>query len=281
MNGLMIGADPEMFLRDRDTGAVVPGVGLIGGTKKDPLPMEGLPSGFAVQEDNVMMEFNIPPALDPATFSHYIAQAIEYSRDLVRTKQENLTLDVGTCSRLFSMEQLSSPQARVFGCSADYNAHEQGRALRPPNPDSLVNDDGTGAWRFAGGHVHLGYKSEVPDFVAGALCDVYLALPSVALDKQGIRRTLYGSAGRYRPTDHGLEYRTLSNFWIWDDNLRRDIGNRAMNLMSRLTGDAGELQRLFAEIPWIDVQDAINTENEDKAADLITYLRTDLEMGDL
>ena len=277
----MIGTDPELFLRDGDTGAVVSGVGLIGGTKDEPLQMEGLAPGFAVQEDNVMMEFNIPPASNVDEFSLYVGQALEYCRSLVRTTGQSMELDIGTCSRLFNNEQLANPQAQVFGCSADFNAHEQGRALRPPNPDSLYNDAGTGAWRFAGGHVHLGYTSEVPDFVAGAMCDVYLGLPSIALDKQGIRRGLYGSAGRYRPTDHGLEYRTLSNFWIWDEGLRRDIAMRTFNLMYRLEGDMGNLQRLFAEIPWPDVQDAINTENVTKAADLITYLNRDLQMGDV
>lgn len=272
----MIGTDPELFLRDGRTGGVVPGVGLIGGTKKRPRPMEGLPDGFAIQEDNVMLEFNIPPAKDVGQFSEYVEAGLDYARNFIRIKQEHLELDIGHCSRMFTHEQLSSTQARVFGCSADYNAHEQGRALPTPNPDDLI--DGDHAWRFSGGHVHLGYESEIPHFVVGAFADVFLGLPSVSLDKQGIRRTLYGSAGRFRPTAHGLEYRTLSNFWIWDDSTRRQIGQRAFNLLYLLTESESNVQRLFAEIPWPDVVAAINTEDERKAADLIAYLRCDLGM---
>ena len=56
-----IGADPEILLRDSDY--LYRSVeGLIGGTKNAPVPIEGLPSGFGAQEDNVMLEFNIPPA---------------------------------------------------------------------------------------------------------------------------------------------------------------------------------------------------------------------------
>lgn len=274
-----IGADPELFLRDERTGGVVPVVGLIGGTKEKPIPMTGMSEGFAIQEDNVMLEFNVPPAFDTTTFSAQIRDALDYVRNVIRITEQNLELDFGQCSRVFTHEQLDSKQARLFGCSTDFNAHEQGRALPAPNPDDLIVDDG--AWRFSGGHVHLGYNSAVPDFVVAAMCDLYLGLPSISLDKQGVRRTLYGSAGRFRPTSYGIEYRTLSNFWIWDERLRTDIALRTFNLIHRLEGDTGELQRLFAEIPWPDVIRAINEEDETRSADLITYCARDLKMGDL
>ncbi len=272
----MIGTDPELFLRDERTGGVVSGVGLIGGTKKKPLPMEGMDDGFALQEDNVMLEFNVPPARTPGRFSRGIQSALEYARNFIRIKSPYLEFDTGRCARMFTYEQLNNPQAKMFGCSRDYNAHAQGLAMPPPNPDDLMMPDG--AWRFSGGHVHLGYEADVPEYVVGALCDAYLGLPSVALDKQGARRALYGSAGRYRPTEWGVEYRTLSNFWIWDDELRKNIGERAFQLISLLHGDVPEIQRLFAEIPWNDVQDAINNEDEVKAADLIVYMSRDLNM---
>lgn len=274
-----IGADPELFIRDNRTGGVVPIVGLVGGTKAKPIPMIGLSEGFAVQEDNVMLEFNIPPARRATAFAGNIARAVDYVRNLIRIRSEFLELDIGYCSRVFSFEQLDTPQARLFGCSKDYNAHEQGQGLPAPSPDDLVTEGG--AWRFSGGHVHLGYTSDAPDFVVGALCDLYLGLPCVALDKQGMRRTLYGSAGRYRPTTWGIEYRTLSNFWIWDERLRLSIGERTLQLINRLENDTAELQRWFAEVPWADVVKAINTEDEGMAADLIMYCSRDLGMSDL
>ena len=270
-----LGADPEFFLRDSRSGMVVPAIGLIGGTKGKPLPIPGIPDeGYGMQEDNVMVEYNIPPATRVSRFATSIVTGREAIVDFVRTKQPHLEPDTGHCARLFGRNQLDHVQAKVFGCSADFDAHQQGAAL--PAPDPLKLAEGPGAWRFAGGHVHIGYESEVPDFVAAALADLYLGLPATALDKQGVRRTLYGSAGRFRPTPYGIEYRTLSNFWIWDEGLAYEIGNRAYSLGCLLEADAADLQTKFAEVPWIDVQAAINTEDEEKAADLISYLSQDL-----
>lgn len=276
---ITLGADPELFLRDDRTGAATSVVGLIGGTKGAALPMEGLADGYGIQEDNVMCEFNIPAASSPRRFSRSIDTAVNWVRQLVRTTLPHHSLDVGACSRMFAPWELENEQAMVFGCSPDFNAHQQGAACHPVKPEALVEQDGS--WRFAGGHVHLGYESEAPDFVAAAFADVFLGLPSVSLDKQGMRRTLYGQAGRYRPTPYGIEYRVLSNFWIWDRRVADDVASRAYSLGQLLEGDAAELQRMYTEIPWIDVQAAINQEDEGKAADLIAYLSRDLRIGGL
>ena len=50
--------------------------------------------------------------------------------------------------------------------------------------------------------------------------DLFLGVPSVTLDSDTRRRELYGKAGAYRAKDYGVEYRTLSNFWIWKDSLK-------------------------------------------------------------
>ena len=48
--------------------------------------------------------------------------------------------------------------------------------------------------------------------------DIILGLESVILDKDARRKEMYGKAGAFRFKDYGVEYRTLSNFWIKDDN---------------------------------------------------------------
>ena len=274
---ITLGADPELFLRDTRTGAATSCVGLIGGTKRKPLAMIDMPEGYAVQEDNVMVEFNIPAQSTGRRFGRAVGNGIDYIRQLVRTSLPNHDLDMGACTRLFNSYELDNKQAQLFGCSPDFNAHNQGNPCPAVKPEALMEDDN--AWRFAGGHVHLGYESEAPDFVAAALADVFLGLPSVGLDEQGLRRKLYGQAGRYRPTSYGIEYRTLSNFWIWDARLAQTIGERAWALAALLETDAEEIQRLYAEIPWTDVQQAINSEDEMKAADLIAYCSNDLSIG--
>jgi hypothetical protein len=241
--------------------------------------MDGLGDGYAVQEDNVMVEFNIPSCATVRSFSRAVSRGLEWISSLVRTSLPNHSLDLGACARLLPFSELANPQAQTFGCSPDFNAHEQGNPCPAIKPDGLI--EGDSAWRFAGGHVHIGYESGVPDFVAAAMADVYLGLPSVSLDEQGIRRQLYGSAGRYRPTEYGIEYRTLSNFWIWDERLVNDIGQRAASLGAMLEGDEDVLQKLYAEIPWNDVRLAIDKEDEVRAADLIAYISRDLKVGGL
>ena len=226
-----------------------------------------------------MLEFNIPPANQAARFSRRVREGLNYILGLVRTSLPHHELDIGACARVFSPEALDSAQAQVFGCSPDFNAHQQGQPWPTVKPIALECEGG--AWRFAGGHVHIGYEAAIPQFVAAAFADVFLGLPSVSLDQQGERRKLYGQAGRYRPTDWGLEYRTLSNFWIWSNDLSAQIGERAMRLGRLLEGEEATLQQLYAEVPWADVQSAINNEDEVMAADLLCYLSEDLGMEGL
>ena len=72
INVLAVGADPELFLRRKD-GTPQSSEGLVGGSKDEPLAIPGLADGFAVQEDNVTVEFNIPPAQTSTEFSNSIA----------------------------------------------------------------------------------------------------------------------------------------------------------------------------------------------------------------
>lgn len=271
-----IGADPEVFIRDTSTGGVVPITGLVGGTKEEPIPL-GIGDGYAAQEDNVMLEFNIPPAHNPDRFSDSIQMALEAALDLVRTRREDVEIDFAPY-RAFTAAQLDNPQAQRFGCSPDFDGHKGGRPIKAVAPERLVRDDGT-AWRFAGGHVHIGgYDTgAMPTYVIAQMCDVFLGLPSVALDQQGPRRRMYGTPGRFRPTDWGIEYRTLSNFWIFDDGLRNTIGDRALRLAAMI-GERERLHAVYQEIPWRDVQAAIIREDEALAADLIAYIRTDLDL---
>ena len=70
-----IGADPELFLADA-RGKFISAVGLIGGTKKEPLQVPMYETGFCVQEDNVAAEFNIPPTDNANTFAWHIAKMV-------------------------------------------------------------------------------------------------------------------------------------------------------------------------------------------------------------
>src|SRR5690606_20951516 len=71
------------------------------------------------------------------------------------------------------------------------------------------------------GHVHVGYDNQEainPIQLVRAL-DLFLGIPSVLLDNDTRRRQLYGKAGCFRKKPYGVEYRTLSNFWIHSEDL--------------------------------------------------------------
>lgn len=272
-----IGTDPELFLVD-SAGAPVPVCGLIGGAKGKPLD---LGEGYGVQEDNVMLEFNTPPADDPYAFIECVRTGIAKVNDLIRVKLPRLTLD-SRGERLFTSEQLADPKAMTFGCSPDFDGHGHGKPHTAVDPARL--HDAGGAWRFAGGHVHLGYKVafDVPDFVTAAFGDIFLGLPSVGLDNQPKRRALYGCPGRYRPTKYGIEYRTLSNFWVQDSNYLDQVAHRAYALGHFMENcPETRMHKLFREVPWADVRRAINDEDETRAADVLAYLRHDMEMPEI
>jgi hypothetical protein len=271
-----IGADPELFLVDDLTGGIIPACGLIGGTKDKPHELGG---GFAVQEDNVMVEYNIPPATDPNTFSRYVTEGLNSTMNFVRTKLDTASYS-SVAEHLFGYNQLTADGALVFGCSPDFNAYARGEAFDALHANVL--ERARGAWRFAGGHVHIGYgnPSEVPEYVVAGLADLFIGLRSVGADQQKERRKLYGQPGRYRPTKYGIEYRTLSNYWIFDPDTAYGVGIAANQLGHYVESTPkAEIQRLFKETPWNDVRRAISEDDQALARSLISYVRGELNVG--
>ncbi len=198
-NMFTVGADPELFLRNQEQ--LISVVGILGGSKVNPLPIG---EGCAIQEDNVAAEFCIPPAMDVNQFT----ASIQYALSDINTRAEalGLTLAKLTASGEFSKDQLNNRQARTFGCDPDFNAYTGEANPRPRTANKLL--------RSAGGHVHVGTKEDIIDVVQ--TLDLMLGVPSVLIDNDEERRKLYGKAGCFRPKPYGVEYRTLSNFWIWD-----------------------------------------------------------------
>ena len=88
-----------------------------------------------------------------------------------------------------------------------------------------------------------------------------------------MRRKFYGTAGRYRPTPYGIEYRTLSNRWTYT---LHDCGLMAMHASAFgqfLTRPEADVRRAWSEIPWQDVKRAVEQEDVALASTLIGYVR--------
>lgn len=266
-----LGADPEIFLRDKGSKKVVASCGLFGGTKKRPKPMQGLPKGYAFQEDNVMLEFNIPPATNSNTFDYSINDALDFIKSMLADTHSNLEVAPG-CEYTFSADDLKHPKAKEFGCAPDFNAYEVGEAYRRLGSEDLISGD-LMEYRFAGGHIHLGYSAKIPPYIAAQFCDAFIGLRSVANDNQPTRRRFYGQAGRYRPTAYGIEYRTLSNYWIFNKKHRKEIAYTASYAGQVFNNiHISRLQEWYSTIPWLQVQEAINSQNAELSSALRAYI---------
>jgi hypothetical protein len=209
---LKVGTDCEVFLRDEHN-KPIPVIGLLGGTKKEPLPVLDEP-GYAVQEDNVMPEFNIPPADNVTSFVTSIDRMLGYIGNHFAGK--GLFIDI-SASKFFDPEQLQHPQAKVIGCEPDNNVWTMGQNLVDANAAIFKR------MRTAAAHVHVSYliDGKMPNEVASTYTedfvmvqDLYQGVPSVIFDDDKDRRKAYGRAGAFRFKDYGHEYRVLSNKWL-------------------------------------------------------------------
>jgi hypothetical protein len=269
---ITIGADPEFFLRDRDTGNPMPVCGLLGGTKETPLQY----GNYGLQEDNVMCEYNIPPVSDAVRFATHIKRGRESVMEHLESKFPQRFEPDASPARLFSHAAIDHPQARMFGCSPDFDAYTLGQRNRRIDPMELMEE--RGGWRFSGGHVHIGFRDmqrfQVPAYVAAQFADALIGLHVLRHDRQGKRRQFYGTPGRYRPTNYGIEYRMLSTMWTSDVAVSELVGSCAMALGRYLCKPEAEIRKAWSEIPWMDVRRAIETEDHTLAQSLRSYIGT-------
>lgn len=210
ITNITIGADPELFIVNEKTGKVVSSVGLIPGVKGDPYVGDDMPAGFGLETDNILAEFNIPPVKDKQSFINNIEYMKEYVNKFVKEKDPNLGI---LCKASMSVprKELQSDQAKEFGCMPDYNAYTEDVNPKPKNAGKTTT-------RSAGFHIHIGYANHNIDESLKLVkyLDAYLGVPSVLLDDDVKRRTLYGKAGCFRLTPYGVEYRSLSSTLMED-----------------------------------------------------------------
>ena len=243
---MRLGTDPEVFLQNAE-GKLISAIGLIKADKWNPLQIPDMEKGYTLQEDNVALEYGVPPAASAEEFVHHIRAFIARARDWC----PDLSFSKLSCA-VFADDQLKHPLAQVFGCEPDYNAWTGETNPKPhaPNPNL----------RSAGGHIHV-ETDKNPWLVVPAM-DVYLGIPSVLMDPGEDRKQLYGKAGACRPKSYGVEYRTLSNFWIFDDALIQWVWRNTARALDNV-----EVLN-FPELSDV-VQKCINTNDKGLAAALV------------
>lgn len=219
-----LGADPEVFVTNGL--GFMSAHGLVPGSKEDPYPVEG----GAVQVDGMALEFNIDPAEDYDTFQHNI--------DVVKAQLKDMIGDLSfseEASMTFTEDFLEGvpPENRELGCSPDYNGWTM-EVNEKPDKKLLM--------RTVGGHVHAGgfvdgLITEDTINLSGRLArimDETLGVYSILWDHDDLRREMYGAGGCFRPKSYGMEYRSLSNKWIFNSSLTRFVHDMTYEAIEKL-----------------------------------------------
>ena len=205
-----------MFIINEKTGKVVSSIGLIPGVKGEPWVGSDMPSGFGLETDNILAEFNIPPVTDCENFVNNIQYMKDYITKFVKSQNPDLGIRC-IASQMVDADQLNSEEARLFGCDPDFNAYTLSENPKPKGTSTNL--------RSAGFHVHIGYRHNNQDASVELVkyLDCYLGVPSIVEDPDTKRRSLYGKAGAFRLQDWGVEYRSLSSYMMRNEESLRKV----------------------------------------------------------
>lgn len=258
-----IGTDPEFFVR---SGNIITSVaGKLGCSKDQKL---SLSDDVRLQEDNVLAEFDINPQKGFTAFNDNVARGIDLTNKLLNSM--DMEIAEGISSHIFTPEELNSfdKSAFVFGCTPDFNAFTGQK-----NPSPKSENPGL---RTSGGHIHIGITGAIEintktQMMLGVLCDYYLSLPAVLLDKDTRRKELYGKASAIRYKEYGIEYRSLSNFWVADPVLRELVYDQVDKVVQNC--DMSVLMDLHSRLPIEKLHEIINTNDVKEADNFLSRLQ--------
>jgi hypothetical protein len=254
VNKVTVGADIEVFLQDRDTEEIVSAEGIIQGSKDAPFQFKD--GGFATSLDNVMAEFNIPPAKDADEFHRNISEALSYIESTIPKRLKPLAVP----SAYIDPRWLNTENAQMFGCEPDYNAWIFGEINEKPNANTNL--------RSCGGHIHIGYEkpNNMLSMQLIRVMDIFIGLPSIIQEPDNERKMLYGKAGAYRLKNYGAEYRTVSNYYLQSASLTKWAFNNTLSAVEFVNQEnpiSGEESKA--------IQAAINFNDKPLAQTLCTY----------
>lgn len=239
MSNIYVGADPEFFVKRGNT--IVSAHDIVPGTKQRPYMLFG---GNTVQADGTAVEFNVHPVEVPLRrvdlyqygyiFSNRIRDILD---DISFGYLERHSLSFAHTEVVeYDLEYFRSLPATAteLGCEPDYNAYKN-----TMNVIHIPADKPT--LRTAAGHIHIGwiplpqYKNNIYDKAHVNNCRILVANLDNMLrftqperERDSIRRQLYGDYGAFRPKKYGVEWRTPSNFWIWNEANRRIMLNNVV-----------------------------------------------------
>jgi hypothetical protein len=255
---LTFGSDPELFISK--------GGSIIGSERV--IPFGGLKAGTSVAPnvimDGVQIELNPPARSHPYLLGSEISLALDMvDRQIRKFPGVEICWDTLVEVSRAELDNLSD-RSRILGCMPSFNVY----GLKPLTVDPKVYRK-----RSAGGHMHFALppilKRSVKDVVtpidimAGNLGVLFDRAPGAAE-----RRENYGRAGEYRITDYGIEYRTLSNFWLRSYSLCSlmfGMASFAIAIVQETRYGSPVEDELIAHVNIKDITTAIDTNNFDLA----------------
>lgn len=186
--------------------------------------------GFVL--DGVQMEMHMIPDTCRASINAGIARLMHTLHAHLQTHPgTRINWGVHVEVKKHELDSLGDA-AKTLGCMPSRNLHDS---------HATVSVDPEYRFRSAGGHIHIsphgGFDFEAPTYGNDMhkanlqkyswlrdprfvmVLDLLVANTCVLIDRDPgniERRKVYGRAGEHRLPKHGLEYRTLSNFWLQD-----------------------------------------------------------------
>lgn len=245
---ITIGADPELFVSKDQR--FVSAHGLVPGTKKEPFKVQK----GAVQVDGLALEFNIDPASSYEEFQENL--------DTVSSQLKSMVPDYQflqrTTVRLTKGYRKTLPlEAVQIGCNSDVNAYTESLNEAPSASSNF---------RSAGGHIHVGgfLTPEITQkqrweksLRLARLLDKYVGVYSLLWDLDDERRKIYGLAGSLRLKDYGIEYRSLSNAWLFNRKVTKFVYNATSTAVEALERGEDVESELYRKL--IDTGDRSNS----------------------
>lgn len=216
-----LGTDPEFFVADKK-GKILASDKFFP-DKKEPWLFDERDTKQSLFFDGIQAEMNITPSCCRESVSYSIREGLIAACKRVG-KDHDIVLRPSV-RVLKSVIDGADDQAKIFGCEPDFNAYTLKR-------NTCEMDASKHPYRYAGGHIHIGMssnyarsgstehklaKTEEGHIRAIKFIDYITGAVLVMMDKGADakrRRTKYGTAGCFRPTPYGLEYRTPSCWWM-------------------------------------------------------------------
>ncbi len=229
----LIGADPELFIKNTKSGQYVCAYGHLPGTKAEPFKVER----GAVQVDGFAFEYNIDPAETAEEFVRNNETVMKQMREIVHDRMgKEFELDAIPYATFDSAYFKSVPkEAKVLGCDPDFNT--TGGINNYPAIQNY-------AFRTAAGHLHIGWTKDedIKDpahfedckFVSNHFVNYYRSFSPKHTKEETQRLNYYGYNGSFRPKSYGVELRMFSNLWTKSKNEQERIFNFAMRRMSEI-----------------------------------------------